>query len=92
MHIGISWWLSGKKFSVSTGDTRVIGSSPESGRFPCRSKWQPTPVFLHGKSHGQRSLTAIGYESMSSQRVRYNYTTYMGMSTYSYISINLWIN
>ena len=23
---------------------------------PCRRKWQPTPVFLPGKSHGQRSL------------------------------------
>ena len=22
-------------------------------------KWQPTPVFLPGKSHGQRSLLAI---------------------------------
>ena len=24
-----------------------------------KSKWQPTPVFLPGKSHGQRSL--VGY-------------------------------
>ena len=23
---------------------------------PLRRKWQPTPVFLPGKSHGQRSL------------------------------------
>ena len=23
---------------------------------PCRRKWHPTPVFLPGKSHGQRSL------------------------------------
>ena len=26
---------------------------------PWRRKWQPTPVFLPGKSHGQRSL--VGY-------------------------------
>ena len=26
------------------------------GRFPWRRKWQHTPVFLPGKSHGQRSL------------------------------------
>ena len=25
-------------------------------KFPWRRKWQPTPVFLPGKSHGQRSL------------------------------------
>ena len=75
MHIGLSWWLSGKECSASAGDTRVIGLSPGSGRFPWRSKWQPTPVFLQGKSHGQRSVTAIGYESMGSQRVRYNLST-----------------
>ena len=26
---------------------------------PWRRTWQPTPVFLPGKSHGQRSLGAI---------------------------------
>ena len=26
------------------------------GRFPWRRAWQPTPVFLPGKSHEQRSL------------------------------------
>ena len=26
------------------------------GKIPCRGKWQPAPVFLPGKSHGQRSL------------------------------------
>ena len=28
-------------------------------KIPCRRKWQPTPIFLPGKSHGQRSL--VGY-------------------------------
>ena len=28
-------------------------------KIPWRRKWQPTPVFLHEKSHGQRSL--VGY-------------------------------
>ena len=27
------------------------GSVPGSGRFPWRRKWQPTPVFLPGKSY-----------------------------------------
>ena len=26
------------------------------GKIPWRRKWQPTPVFLPGKSHGQRNL------------------------------------
>ena len=31
------------------------------GKIPWRRKWQPTPVFLPGKFHGQRSL--VGYSS-----------------------------
>ena len=26
------------------------------GKIPCRREWKPTPVFLHGEVHGQRSL------------------------------------
>ena len=29
------------------------------GKIPWRRAWQPTPVFLPGESHGQRSL--VGY-------------------------------
>ena len=29
------------------------------GKIPWRRKWQPTPVFLPGEPHGQRSL--VGY-------------------------------
>ena len=29
------------------------------GKIPWRRKWQPAPVFLFGKFHGQRSL--VGY-------------------------------
>ena len=33
-------------------------------------QWQPTPVFLPGKSHGQRTLA--GYSPWGSQRVGHN--------------------
>ena len=33
-----------------------IRFDPWVGKIPWRKKWQPTPVFLPGKSHGQRSL------------------------------------
>ena len=33
--------------------------SPWVGKIPWKRKWQPTPVFLPRKSHGQRSL--LGY-------------------------------
>ena len=32
---------------------------PWFGKIPWRRKWQPTPVFLPGESHGQRNL--VGY-------------------------------
>ena len=37
---------------------------------PWRRGWQPTPVFLPGQSHGQRTLE--GYKSVGSQRVRHD--------------------
>ena len=41
---------------ANAGDIRDACSIPGSGRFPWRRKWLPTPVFLPGKPHGQRSL------------------------------------
>ena len=40
---------------------------------PWRRKWQPTPVFLSGKSHGQRSLA--GYSPWGHKRVVHNLAT-----------------
>ena len=35
---------------------QVMGNKTILGKIAWRRKWQPTPVFLPGKSHGQRSL------------------------------------
>ena len=35
------------------------GFDPWVGKSPWRREWQPTPVFLPGESHGERSL--VGY-------------------------------
>ena len=45
-----------KNQSANAGDIRDAGSIPGSGGLPWRRPWQPTPVFLPGESHGQRSL------------------------------------
>ena len=45
-----------KNMPANTGDTGDVGSIPGSGRLLWRRKGQPTPVFLPGESHGQRSL------------------------------------
>ena len=46
-------WSSGKK---SICQYRKCGFDPWIGKILCRRKWQPTPIFLPGESHGQRSL------------------------------------
>ena len=46
--------------SVDLGD---VGSIPGVGKIPWRRAWQPSPAFLPGESHGQKSLA--GYSSWS---------------------------
>ena len=46
---------------------------PWVGKIPWRKKWQPIPVFLPGKSHGQRSL--VGNCPLGHKRVRHNLAT-----------------
>ena len=43
------------------------GFNPWVRKMPWKKKWQPTPVFLLGKSHGQRSL--VGYSSWVLKRI-----------------------
>ena len=50
---GLPWWLSGKESAYNAGD---VGLIPGLVRSPGEGKWLPTPVFLPGESHGQRSL------------------------------------
>ena len=52
------------KTACNSGDP---GSVPGSARFPWRKEWQPTPVFLPGEFHGQRSLT--GYSPRSRRKL-----------------------
>ena len=46
------------------------------GRFPWSRKWQPSPVFLPGKSHGQRSLAATvhGFAKSSTRLSDFTFT------------------
>ena len=41
-------------------ETQVQPLHWEDPQIPCSRAWQPTPVFLPGESHGQRSLTGYG--------------------------------
>ena len=54
-----------KNMPANAGD---IGEfDPWVRKIPWKRKWQPTPVFLPGKSHGWRSL--MGYSSWGHKRI-----------------------
>ena len=47
------------KNSLANAGDRCASNS-WAGKIPCRRAWQPTPVFLPGESHGQRSPGGYG--------------------------------
>ena len=69
------WWLGGKDYACQC---RRRGFDLLVTKISCRRKWQPTPVFLLGKSHGQRSL--VGYSPWSHKIVRHNLATKQQLS------------
>ena len=58
-----------KTLSANAGE---VGST-QVRKIPWRRKWQPTPVFLPGESHGQRSLE--GSSPWGCKRVRHDLVT-----------------
>ena len=67
--LGFPGGTDGKESACQAGD---LGSIPGLGRFPWRREWLPTPVFLPGESHGQRSL--VGFSPWGC-RVRHDLAT-----------------
>ena len=60
------WW----RFHLPVKEMWVQFLGQEDSR---RRKWQPTSVFLPGKSHGQRN--PVGYSPRGYKRVRHDLTT-----------------
>ena len=52
-----------KNLSANAVRCKRLRFDPWVGKIPWRRKWQLTPVFLPGESHGQRSLVGYGPES-----------------------------
>ena len=66
----LCWWLDGKE---STCQCTRPGFDPWVRKIPWRRELLPTPVFLPGKSHGQRRL--VDYRPWGCKRVRHDLTT-----------------
>ena len=72
----LPWWLSGKEPACQCRRHRF---NPWVRKMPWRRKWQPTPVFLPGKCHGERSLA--GYSPWGHKES----DTTKQLSTYIYV-------
>ena len=48
---------SGKEPTCQCKRSKRLGFNRRVWKIPWRTAWQPSPVFLPGESHGQRSLT-----------------------------------
>ena len=63
-------WCSGKASACQHRRHKRWEFHPLVGKILRSSKWQPTPVFLPGKLHGQRSL--VGYSPGGRKRAGHN--------------------
>ena len=52
----LPWWFSGKESACQRRRPKRYGFDSQVRKRPWRRELQPTPVFLPGKPHGQRSL------------------------------------
>ena len=50
-----------KERACKCGRYKRYGFDPWVGKIPWRRKWQPTPVFLPGESHGSQSLAGYSH-------------------------------
>ena len=69
-----------KNLPANAGDMNLILAWED----PLGRKWQPTPVFLPGESHGQRSLAGYsprGHKELDTLKLLSRYTsTHSGLS------------
>ena len=66
-------FTSGKEFGCQCRRHKRCRFDPWVRKIPRRRKWKPTPLFLSGKSHGQRIL--VGYSPWGLKRVRHDLAT-----------------
>ena len=57
---GLPRWLNGRESTCQCKRHRRHVFDPWVGKIPWRREWLLTPIFLPGKSHGQRNLVGYG--------------------------------
>ena len=91
--MGLPWWLSAKGFACQHRRHRRHKFNPWVRKILWWKKWQPTPVFLPGKSHEQRRL--VGYspwghkESDITEWAQHTHFLIHWKYTYEWMKINV---
>ena len=71
-------------------DTKRCVFDPWVGKIPWRRKWQSTPVFMPGESHGQRSLAGYTVHGVAkSQTQLKQFSTHVAQLKLGFIILNL---
>ena len=86
--IKLPMWLSGKESACQCRKLRRCWLDPWDGKIPWRRKWQPTPVFLPGKSHGQRRLVSYSqwnHKESDTTEQRSTHHMHLSKSTKSHV-------
>ena len=88
IYIGFPGNSDGKKSACNVGD---LGLIPGLGRFPWKSEWLPTPVFLPGDFHGQRNLAGYshGVTKSQTQLSDFHKVLYIYIYIYTYMAESL---
>ena len=71
--LGFPCGASGKESACQCRRCKRSGFDPWVKKIPWRRPWQPTPVFLPGESHGQKSLSVYS-PSSHKERVGHNWS------------------
>ena len=79
---GLSRWFSGEESACQCRKCSRHGFHPQVRKIPWHRNWQPTPVFLPGKFHGQRCMAGYSpWDSKESDRTVWLTFTFHFFST-----------
>ena len=85
-YMGFPGGASGKEPACQCRRHKRCRFDPWVGKIPWRKTWQPTPIFLPGESHGQRSLVGC---SPQDRRVWPNWSDLACMHACTYMLTNI---
>ena len=81
--VGFPRWCSGKEFACQCRNCKRCRFDSWARKSSWSRKWQPTPLFLPGKFHGQRSLVGYGPRGCKDSDMTERLSTQTNWSIYS---------